>query len=97
MKFAPDLMDTSRALLFSGRRCFMGRQREFKVEAVRPALTTKGPVSAVARVLGVRPEMLRAWKRRVEAQGGAIGCAVFHGQGCGRDMRRSLGTKSQVP
>lgn len=64
----------------------MGRKRrqfsrEFKVEAVRQALTTKGPLSAVARVLGVRPDMLRAWKRRVEAQGGAAGRDLFPGQG----------------
>lgn len=64
----------------------MGRKRrqfsrEFKVEAVRQALTTQGPLSAVARVLGVRPELLRTWTRRVEAQGGATGRDLFPGQG----------------
>ena len=64
----------------------MGRKRrqfsrEFKVEAVRQALTTKGSLAALARELGVRPDMLRTWKRRVEAQGGATGRDVFPGQG----------------
>jgi transposase len=64
----------------------MGRKRrqfsrEFKVEAVRQALTTKGSLAALARELGVRPDMLRTCKRRVEAQGGATGRDVFPGQG----------------
>ena len=43
--------------------------REYKLEAVR--LVTEGgrPVSHVARDLGVRPDLLRHWKRRLEAEG----------------------------
>ena len=44
--------------------------QEFKLEAVR--LVTAGEKSAnqVARELGIRPEMLRQWKRQVEARAG---------------------------
>lgn len=48
------------------RRSF---SREFKAEAVR--LITEGgrPLSHVARELDVRPELLRAWRKRLEEDG----------------------------
>lgn len=55
--------------------------REFKLEAVRQAMQAKGSLSAVARVLDVRPDMLRRWKRRVEEQEGAAARDVFPGHG----------------
>jgi len=52
--------------------------REFKLEAVE--LTRKGKsVSNVAAALGIRPDMLRAWKRQVE--GDDSGKEVFRGHG----------------
>lgn len=55
--------------------------REFKLEAVRQAMTAKGSLAGVARMLDVRPDMLRNWKRRVDAQAGAAGRDVFPGHG----------------
>jgi transposase len=43
--------------------------REYKREAVRLVTDGGRPVSQVARDLGVRPDLLRTWKRRVEAEG----------------------------
>lgn len=37
---------------------------EFREEAVQLALKSSGPVSQVARELGVHPETLRSWVRR---------------------------------
>ena len=37
---------------------------EFKLEAVQLASTSKKPLAQVARELGIRPEMLRTWRRR---------------------------------
>ncbi len=48
--------------------------REFKVEAVRLAASGDRPLTQVARELGVRPDMLRQWRRQAEgvvARGGA--------------------------
>src|SRR6185437_5112457 len=49
-------------------RCPMARRRrkftaEFKIEAVRLSESGKSP-GAVARELGVRPDMLRRWRRQ---------------------------------
>jgi transposase len=53
--------------------------REYKLEAVR--LVKKGKsVANVAASLGVRPDMLRAWKRQVEGSDGAEK-EVFRGHG----------------
>lgn len=45
----------------------MGKRRsfppEFKDEAVRLALESGRPISAVARELGIRPDQLRHWKQ----------------------------------
>lgn len=75
----------------------MGRKprqfsREFKLEAVRQALTTKGSLSAVARVLDVRSDMLRRWNRRVEDQEGVAARDVFpgHGQVTSQDVELRL-------
>jgi transposase len=40
--------------------------REFKLEAVRLITDDEQSVSAVAKSLGVRPDMLRDWRRQVE-------------------------------
>lgn len=51
--------------------------REFKLEAVR--LVKQGQsVSSVATALGVRPAMVRNWKRQVEGGGEK---EIFRGQG----------------
>ena len=53
--------------------------REFKVEAVRLAAAGDRPLNQVARDLGVRPDMLRQWRRQAEGHadtprgGGAAG------------------------
>ena len=43
---------------------------EFKVEAVRMASSGERSVAEVARELGVNPEVLRTWKRRMRTAGG---------------------------
>ena len=40
--------------------------REFKLEAVRLITEGRQSVSEVAGSLGIRPDMLRDWKRQVE-------------------------------
>jgi transposase len=54
---------------------------EFKLEAVR--LVTEGgrPISQVARELGIRPDMLRTWKRQAEGRAGLTASDVFPGNG----------------
>ena len=65
------------------RRQFSGA---YKLEAVR--LITEGGRSPgeVARELGIRPDMLRRWKREVETLPGA----VFPGQGNGVGVEEEL-------
>ena len=46
-----------------GRRRF---SREFKLEAVRLVTTEGHSVSQVARDLGIRPEMLRRWRKQIQ-------------------------------
>ena len=41
---------------------------EFKREAVKLVLDQHLPVSEAARNLGIHPNLLRSWKRRVEAE-----------------------------
>jgi transposase len=41
---------------------------EFKLEAVQLASTSKKPLAQVARELGIRPEMLRTWRRQAESR-----------------------------
>jgi len=53
--------------------------REFKVEAVRLATAGDKSLTAVARELGVRPDLLREWKYQFE---GALSVSeAFPGQG----------------
>ena len=54
---------------------------EFKLEAVRLANDSDKPVTQVARELGIRPEMLRTWKRQAESRAGLKGTDVFPGNG----------------
>ena len=42
---------------------------EFKLEAVRLVLERGQPLSQVARELQLRPELLRGWKKQLEAGG----------------------------
>ncbi len=42
--------------------------REFKLEAVRLAAAGDRSLNQVARDLGVRPDMLRQWRRQAEGQ-----------------------------
>ena len=44
--------------------------REFKLEAVRLIIEDKKPVAEVARRLGIRPDMLRTWRRQLEGRAG---------------------------
>ena len=55
--------------------------QEFKLEAVRLATSGEKSANQVARELGIRPEMLRQWKRRAEAQPGRPARDVFPGHG----------------
>lgn len=55
--------------------------REFKLEAVRLASEKGRRVSEVAEALGIRPDMLRNWKRQVEGRAGLSSEDVFPGNG----------------
>ncbi len=55
--------------------------REFKLEAVRLAKERGKPQAQVARDLGVRPDMLRSWKRQAEGRASFAAEAVFAGHG----------------
>jgi len=69
----------------------MGRKRErrqfdaaFKMEAVRrmqERLAVKVPLSEISRDLGVRPDQLRAWAKRVGTATGRPATDVFPGEG----------------
>ncbi len=54
---------------------------EFKLEAVR--LVTEGgrSIPQAARELGIRPDMLRNWKRQAEGRAGFSPSDVFPGSG----------------
>ena len=51
--------------------------REFKAEAVKLAKESGASIGEVSRDLGIRPDMLRRWKRQVEQDG----AAAFPGSG----------------
>lgn len=55
--------------------------REFKLEAVRLVIEGKRSVSEIAASLGVRPSMLRDWRRQVEGRPRAIAKKLFRGNG----------------
>ncbi len=54
---------------------------EFKLEAVRLATTGDKPLAQVARELGILPNLLRNWKRQVEARAGQPAADLFPGHG----------------
>jgi transposase len=65
--------------------------REFKLEAVRMVTERGHDLSRVARDLELRPEMLRRWKKELEADA----AKAFPGEGRARDeelaqLRRDL-------
>ena len=56
--------------------------REFKLEAVRLATAGDKPVTQIARELGIRPNLLRNWKRQLAGCSGQSATAdVFPGNG----------------
>lgn len=55
--------------------------REFKLEAVRLVMEGKQSVAELAAALGVRPDMLRDWKRQVERRPRAETKELFRGKG----------------
>ncbi len=55
--------------------------REFKFEAVRLTKESGKSQAQVARELGIRSDMLRAWKRQVEGRAGFTAEEVFPGNG----------------
>lgn len=55
--------------------------REFKLEAVRLAKESGKPQAQVARELGIRPDMLRAWKRQAEGRAGFVVADMFPSNG----------------
>ena len=65
----------------SGGRIRRSFTPEFKLEAVRLAASDDRPVSAVARELGIGPEMLRQWTRQATARAAHRGADVFPGNG----------------
>jgi len=73
-------------MILFGQEVFMGEKRrqftrEFKLEAVRLVTKGKQSVSEVSLKLGIRPDMLRAWKRQVEGRVGGAAKDVFPGHG----------------
>ena len=59
--------------------------REYKLEAVRLAADAQRAgaksLTEVARELGIRPDMLRAWRRQARGSGAAPAAEVFPGNG----------------
>ena len=55
--------------------------QEFKLEAVRLAKERGRSQAQVARALGIRPDMLRRWKRQAEGSAGFAAADVFPGNG----------------
>lgn len=55
--------------------------REFKLEAVRLVNEGNESVSAIAERLGIRPDMLRNWKRQVAGLPRTEKNNIFKGQG----------------
>ena len=77
----------------------------FKVEAVRrmqERQTLKIPLAEISRDIGVRPDQLRAWSRRLSSAAGHAPRDVFPGEGRlpsaedeVRQLRRELETVKQ--
>jgi transposase len=55
--------------------------REFKVEAVRLVTEGNQSVAEVSESLGIRPDMLRAWRRQIEGRPRAARKDIFPGSG----------------
>ena len=55
--------------------------REFKLEAVRLAMESGKSQAQVARDLGIRPDILRSWRRQAEGRAGFTAEDVFPGNG----------------
>ena len=54
---------------------------EFKLEAVRLANESEKSLTRVARELGIRPDMLRTWRRQAESRAGLTPGDAFPGNG----------------
>lgn len=54
---------------------------EFKLEAMRMVNDSGKRPSQVARELGIRPDMLRTWKRQAESRAGLTPGDIFPGNG----------------
>jgi transposase len=64
--------------------------REYKLEAVRLVSEGNESVTAVAERLGIRPDMLRNWKRQVEGLPRAQKNNIFMGHGKTRGQAEEL-------
>lgn len=53
--------------------------QEFKLEAVRLVKERGTPQAQIARDLGIRPDMLRTWKRQAEGRAGFVAAAAVSG------------------
>jgi len=63
--------------------------REFKLEAIRLVSEGQQNISEVARKLGIRPDMLRAWKRQIDGLPRSQR-NVFSGPGKGANQEEEL-------
>src|SRR5690349_17349844 len=54
---------------------------EFKIEAVRLITEEGRSVPEVSRDLGIRPDILRTWKRQAEGRAGLATTDIFPGSG----------------
>lgn len=78
----------------------MGERRrrftwEFEVEAVRLVHESGKPQAQVARELGIRPDMLRDWRRQVEARTRAEASGA-PGTGSVEDENRRLRRENEI-
>jgi transposase len=64
--------------------------REFKLEAVRLVADGQQSIAEVAGKLGIRPDMLRAWKRQVDGLPRSEKKNLFPGHGRGRGQESEL-------
>jgi len=55
--------------------------QEFKLEAVRLAEGSDRPFNEIAHELGIRPNVLRQWRRQAAARAGQAPPEIFPGQG----------------
>lgn len=64
--------------------------REFKLEAVRLVTEGKQSIAEVSLRLGIRPDMLRGWKRQVEGRPRSLEKNLFPGHGKGTSAEQEL-------